>query len=70
LVQLAASINESRQRGWGLLLLGDWLFANTMTDWAIARITWPLLLAGVGVFMILRSVSRSQSPTQENRLAA
>jgi hypothetical protein len=30
--QLAATIRERRQQGWGLLLAGDWLLADTMTD--------------------------------------
>src|SRR6516165_1986494 len=30
-VRLHATMSEPRQRGWALLLLGDWLFANTMT---------------------------------------
>jgi len=58
IVQLGMSINESRQRGWGLLLLGDWLFANTMTNWAYAEITGPIILAGAGALMIIRAIGR------------
>lgn len=58
IVQLGMSINESRQRGWGLLLLGDWLFANTMTNWAYAVITGPIILAGAGALMIIRAIGR------------
>ena len=58
IVQLGMSINESRQRGWGLLLLGDWLFANTMTNWAYAAITGPIILAGAGALMIIRAIGR------------
>jgi hypothetical protein len=58
IVQLGMSINESRQRGWGLLLLGDWLFANTMTNWAYAQISWPIILTGAGVLMIVRAIGR------------
>ncbi len=58
IVQLGMSINESRQRGWGLLLLGDWLFANTMTNWAYAVITGPIILAGAGALMTIRAIGR------------
>ncbi|HWX81440.1 MAG TPA: hypothetical protein VNZ02_15165 [Steroidobacteraceae bacterium] len=46
ILRLGTSIKESRQRGWGLLLLGDWLFANTMTNWAYAEISGPIILTG------------------------
>jgi hypothetical protein len=58
IAQLGLSINESRQRGWGLLLLGDWLFANTMTNWAYAQLTWPIILTGAGALMIFRAIGR------------
>jgi hypothetical protein len=58
IVQLGTSINESRQRGWGLLLLGDWLFANTMTNWAYAQISGPIILTGAGALMIIRAIGR------------
>jgi hypothetical protein len=58
LVQLARTMNAPRQRGWALLLMGDWLFANSMTDWTYAQFTWPILLAGVGTAMIVRAVSQ------------
>lgn len=58
IVQLGMSINDSRQRGWGLLLLGDWLFANTMTNWAYAQISWPIILTGAGALMIVRAIGR------------
>jgi hypothetical protein len=58
IAQLGASIHESRQRGWGLLLLGDWLFANTMTNWAYAEVSWPIILTGAGALMIIRAFGR------------
>ncbi|MGO9933744.1 MAG: LiaF transmembrane domain-containing protein [Steroidobacteraceae bacterium] len=58
ILQLGSSINESRQRGWGLLLVGDWLFANTMTNWAYAQLTWPIILMGLGALMIFRAIGR------------
>ena len=42
----------------GLLLLGDWLFANTMTNWAYAQISWPIILTGAGALMIIRAIGR------------
>jgi hypothetical protein len=58
ILQLGTSIKESRQRGWGLLLLGDWLFANTMTNWAYAELSWPIILTGAGALMIIRAIGR------------
>jgi hypothetical protein len=64
IVQLATSIKDSRQRGWGLLAVGDWLFANTMTDWAYAQLSLPILLAGVGAAMIVRAIRYRGAPAQ------
>lgn len=64
IVQLGASIKESRQRGWGLLLVGDWLFANTMTNWAYAQLTWPIILTGVGALLIIRAIGSRDKSTR------
>jgi hypothetical protein len=67
LVQLGITMNDSRQKGWTLLLFGDWLFANTMTDWSYAQFTWPVLIVGVGAVMIVRAISqRYQSDPATN----
>ena len=58
LMQIGSSLKASHQRGWTLLLFGDWLFANTMTDWSYAQFTWPVLLAGVGAVMIFRAIEQ------------
>jgi hypothetical protein len=58
LVRLAMTMRSPRLSGWGLLLLGDWLFMNTMTDWAYQRFTWPLLLAGVDFWIIAGGMTR------------
>jgi hypothetical protein len=55
-VQLAATLRQRHQQGWGLLLAGDWLLANTMTDWAYVQISVPVLLAGLGLMTIIRGV--------------
>jgi hypothetical protein len=55
-VQLVATLNELHQQGWGLLLAGDWLLANTMTDWAYVQISVPVLLAGLGLMTIVRGL--------------
>ena len=60
LAQLAVTMRSPRLRGWGLLLLGDWLFMNTMTDWAYQQFTWPLLLAGVGAWIIAGVTTRAK----------
>ena len=66
LFQIGASLNARRQRGWSLLLFGDWLFANTMTDWAYAQFTWPVLLAAVGAVMIFRAIEQRHSGQQDD----
>lgn len=60
LAQLAMTMRSPRLRGWGLLLLGDWLFMNTTTDWAYQRFTLPLLLAGVDCWIICGGMNRAK----------
>jgi hypothetical protein len=55
-VQLAATLKERHQQGWGLLLAGDWLLVNTMTDWAYVQFSVPALLAGIGFMTIIRGI--------------
>lgn len=56
LVQMVATLKERHQQGWGLLLAGDWLLANTMTDWAYVQFSVPVLLAGLGLMTIIRGL--------------
>jgi hypothetical protein len=65
LMQIGSSLKAPRQRGWTLLLFGDWLFANTMTDWNYAQFTWPILLAGVGAVMIFRAIEQRRTGDHE-----
>jgi hypothetical protein len=60
IAQLAVTIRSPRQSGWGLLLLGDWLFMNTMTDWVYQQFAWPLLLAAVGSWIIAGGMTRAK----------
>jgi|SRR5271163_4771211 len=72
IMQLATTLNTPRQRGWGLLALGDWLFANTMTDWGYAQFSWPVLLTGLGAAMVFRALRRGgeAKQVQEHYFAA
>jgi hypothetical protein len=54
--QMVATLKERHQQGWGLLLAGDWLLANTMTDWAYVQFSVPVLLAGLGLMTIIRGL--------------
>src|ERR1700733_12544735 len=46
--QMVATVKARHQQGWGLLLAGNWLLANTMTSWAYIQISLPVLLPGLG----------------------
>ncbi|HEX3604223.1 MAG TPA: hypothetical protein VHU43_09030 [Steroidobacteraceae bacterium] len=60
LAQLALTMRSPRLRGLGLLLLGNWLFMNTMTDWAYEQYSLPLLLVGVNYWIIAGGASRAK----------
>jgi len=67
-VQMVATLRERHQQGWGLLLAGDWLLANTMTDWAYVQFSVPVLLAGLGLMTIFRGLSgRSRRSDEDYR---
>lgn len=54
--QMVATIKERHQQGWGLLLAGNWLLANTMTNWAYIQFSVPVLLAVLGLATIVREL--------------
>ena len=60
LAELVITMRTSHQSGWALLLLGDWLFMNTMTSWAYQQFTWPVLLAAVGSWIIAGGITRAK----------
>jgi Domain of unknown function (DUF5668) len=60
LAELVVTMRTTHQSGWALLLLGDWLFMNTMTAWGYQQFTWPLLLAGVGSWIIAGGITRAK----------
>jgi len=68
-VQLAATLKERHLQGWSLLLAGDWLFANSMTDWAYVQISVPVLLAGIGLMIIIRGIRNYNRGSDENHYA-
>ena len=60
LAELVVTMRTSRQSGWALLLMGDWLFMNTMTNWGYQQFTWPVLLAAVGSWIIAGGITRAK----------
>jgi len=67
--QMVATIKERHQQGWGLLLAGNWLLANTMTNWAYIQFTVPVLLAGLGLATILRELRHYSGRSDEDHSA-
>lgn len=63
--QMVATIKERHQQGWGLLLAGNWLLANTMTNWAYIQITVPVLLGGLGLMSIIRGLREDSGQSDE-----
>ena len=59
LARLAMTMRSPQLKGWGLLLLGDWLFMNTMTDWAYQKFALALLVAGVDYWIIAGGMTRA-----------
>jgi cell wall-active antibiotic response 4TMS protein YvqF len=67
--QMVATIKERHQQGWGLLLAGNWLLANTMTNWAYIQFSVPVLLAGLGLMSIIRALRDCSGQLDENHRA-
>lgn len=65
-VQMVATLKERHQQGWGLLLAGDWLLANTMTDWAYVQYSVPVLLGGLGLITIIRGLRDHSNRSDED----
>jgi hypothetical protein len=66
--QMVATVKERHQQGWGLLLAGDWLLANTMTNWAYIEFSVPVLLAGLGLMTIIRGLrDHSRQLSEDHR---
>jgi len=65
--QMVATVRERHQQGWGLLLAGNWLLANTMTSWAYIPISLPVLLAGLGLISIIRVLRDCSGHLDEDR---
>ena len=60
LARLAMTMRSPQLKGWGLLLLGDWFFMNTMTDWAYQKFALALLVAGVDYWIIAGGMTRAK----------
>ena len=67
--QMVVTVKERRQQGWGLLLAGDWLLANTMTNWAYVQFSVPVLLAGLGLMSIIGGLRDHSGVLDENHRA-
>jgi uncharacterized membrane protein HdeD (DUF308 family) len=67
--QMVATIRERHQQGWGLLLAGNWLLANTMTNWAYVQFSVPVLLAGLGLMTIIRGLRDYNGKSDEDHRA-
>jgi hypothetical protein len=67
--QMVATIKERHQQGWGLLLAGNWLLANTMTNWAYIQFSVPVLLATLGLVSIIRGLRDSSEHLDEDHRA-
>jgi hypothetical protein len=67
--QMVATVKERRQQGFGLLLAGDWLLANTMTNWNYVQFTVPLLLAGLGLMTIVRGMRDDSGQSDKDQRA-
>jgi hypothetical protein len=68
-VKIGATLRNRHVQGWGLLLAGDWLLANSMTDWAYVQLSAPMLLAGFGLATIIRGLRDYSGNSDENRYA-
>jgi uncharacterized membrane protein HdeD (DUF308 family) len=67
--QMVATIKDRHQQGWGLLLAGNWLLANTMTNWAYIQFSVPVLLASLGLVTIVRGFRDSSQHLDEDHRA-
>jgi len=67
--QMVVTVKERHQQGWGLLLAGDWLLANTMTNWAYVQFSVPVLLAGLGLSSIIGGLRDHSGVLDENHRA-
>jgi hypothetical protein len=68
-VRIGTTLRDRRQQGWSLLLAGDLLLANTMTDWMYVQYSAPMLLAGLGLVIIIRGLRDPSENSNENRYA-
>jgi hypothetical protein len=64
--QMVATVKQRHQQGWGLLLAGNWLLANTMTNWVYIQFSVPVLLAVLGVLTIIRGLRDSGEHLDED----
>lgn len=44
-----------------LIILGSFIFIDKMTDWIKFSYVWPLLLIGIGGFLIYKSINNKQT---------
>ncbi len=66
LARIGTTLGARRQHGWALLLVGDWLLLNTMSNWIYVQASLPFLIVGFGSLMVYRALSDRRPAQRTN----